>query len=121
MEHPLRKKYARENFLNQFMNGDTPEYDLSSGDFQLLFKTTKKPRLYQLDKYEAGRPDLLAYKIYQNTQLWWILMKYNDIIDPFSELVEGFVLKVPDLKDIQTFQRESKKLKSRQAKLKKDF
>jgi len=119
MAIPLRKKYARENFLNIFMNGDTPELDLSSGDFQLMFKTTIKPRLYQLDSYEENRPDLISFKCYQNSQVWWILMKYNDIIDPFSELVSGVVLKVPDFKDIQNFQREIKKLKSSQKKNKK--
>ena len=119
MTNPLAKKYSRENFLNIFMNNGTPELDLSSGDFELMFRTTIKPRLYQLDTYEEFRPDVISFRCYKNTQVWWILMKYNDIIDPFNELVAGLVLKVPDFKDIQNFQREIKKLKSSQKRHKK--
>ena len=108
-----KRKYNRENFLNVFMNADTPELDLSSGDFWLLFKTTDKPRLYQVDAYEEFRPDIISFKTYEHSMYWWILMKYNDVIDPFSELVRGTVLRVPSLKDIQSFQRASKKLKSK--------
>ena len=117
----VSKKYERSNFLNVFMNNGTPELDLSSGDFWSLFKTTTKPRMYQIDNYEANRPDIISNRCYVQVDLWWILMKYNDIIDPFSELVGGTVLKVPDFKDIQSYQKTRKKQKATQEKNKKDL
>lgn len=49
----------------------------------------------------AGRPDLISYRIYSTTALWWIILTYNGLIRP-SDLVEGTLLKYPSLQDIET-------------------
>lgn len=46
------------------------------------------------------RPDLLSYKIYGDTQYWWILLKYNNIID-LNDLYKGRVISYPSLNDIE--------------------
>lgn len=43
---------------------------------------------------EEGDPALISYKIYNDTQFWWLLMLYNDIIG-FDELFSGRVLMYP--------------------------
>lgn len=49
---------------------------------------------------EGGMPDLLSYNIYGNEQYWWILMAYNNLIDP-DELVEGMTIKYPSLASLE--------------------
>ena len=49
---------------------------------------------------EENRIDLLSYKIYGDTQYWWILMQYNGIID-IDDLKTGTVLSFPDQADLE--------------------
>ena len=104
----LDRKYNRSNFLKQEVYKGTPEYDLSEGGFN-NFQVKDKVRLYQLDSYEAYRPDIISFRIYQNTEYWWILLKFNNIIDPFTELKPGLIIKVPSANDIQNFAKKNKK------------
>ena len=38
---------------------------------------------------------LLAYKLFGDAKLWWVLADFNDIIDPTLELTPGVVLRAP--------------------------
>lgn len=44
-----------------------------------------------------GRPDLLAYDLYGDGQLWWIFVIYNmdKLVDPLKDLKAGMELIVP--------------------------
>jgi len=44
---------------------------------------------------EEARPDLISFRALLDTQYWWIIMLYNDVID-VNDLVEGQKLNVPD-------------------------
>lgn len=46
------------------------------------------------------RPDLLSYRIYGDTQYWWLLLKYNNILD-INELYNGRIIRYPSLDDIE--------------------
>lgn len=51
---------------------------------------------------QEHRPDLISYEIYEDTQYWWLLMEFNDIIDIFA-IVSGVQMKyfkVSELEDI---------------------
>ena len=50
--------------------------------------------LYVLEEKYVGRPDLLAYSFYGDTRMKWMIMQYNDILDP-DELVAGKMLLMP--------------------------
>ena len=50
---------------------------------------------YVLEAKYVGRPDLLAYAFYGDTRLKWVIMQYNNIIDPEEELIEGKLLLIP--------------------------
>ena len=49
---------------------------------------------------EAGRPDLLSYYIYEDTQYWWILMWYNGLT-ALNEIVPGMTIDYPSLSSIE--------------------
>lgn len=44
---------------------------------------------------EAGRPDLIAYRLYGKANLAWLILQFNSIIDPETELRPGTVLLAP--------------------------
>jgi hypothetical protein len=49
---------------------------------------------------EENKPDLIAYKIYGNTQYWWILLLYNGLLSN-EDIVAGTKLKYPLLSDLE--------------------
>lgn len=43
------------------------------------------------------RPDLVAAKAYDNPDLWWVIYEFNGIRDPFFDLKQGMLLRIPAL------------------------
>ena len=61
-----------------------------------MYDSTIQDVLY-FDTYEAENDDwwdLIAYKLYQNVGLWWVLCMSNNIVNPFEELEAGKNLKM---------------------------
>jgi hypothetical protein len=46
------------------------------------------------DTYDR-RPDLVAAIFYNDPRLWWFIAQFNNILDPFSEMTTGKVLRLP--------------------------
>lgn len=44
---------------------------------------------------EDRRPDLIAYNMYQRADLAWLVLQYNNIVDPEVELRAGAKLRLP--------------------------
>jgi hypothetical protein len=57
---------------------------------------------YKIDDNEAGRPDLIAYNAYGRVSLAWLVMQYNTIVDPVTELVSGVILLLPSEQRVMT-------------------
>lgn len=57
-------------------------------------ENTRKITLEQ--RYEK-RPDLLAYDLYGDSDLWWVFTIYNrnKILNPIYDFKEGMTLRVP--------------------------
>lgn len=49
------------------------------------------------------RPDLISYRFYDNYDFGWLICDYNDIIDPFEEIVTGKELLIPNLQEYYSF------------------
>lgn len=43
----------------------------------------------------ANRPDLIAYDVYNNTELSWLVLQFNTIVDVKKELVAGKTIRLP--------------------------
>jgi len=52
---------------------------------------------YTVKFSEARRLEKIAFMKYGNVNLWWVLALANNILDPFSELSEGQVIRIPNL------------------------
>ena len=39
----------------------------------------------------------LSYKFFNTYKLWWLLCKFNNVVDPFKELEAGKIIKIPTM------------------------
>jgi hypothetical protein len=55
--------------------------------------------LYTLPETYRHRPDLLAYHLYDNVELWWVFAARNPeiILDPVYDMEPGIQLYLPQL------------------------
>lgn len=44
----------------------------------------------------AGRPDLIAYSVYKDAKLAWLILQYNNIVDVVEELAAGKEITLPN-------------------------
>lgn len=58
--------------------------------------------VYEITNVTAGRPDLVAYEFYSTTELEWIILQYNNIIDVKEEFTLGKKIKVPSKSYVNT-------------------
>ena len=44
----------------------------------------------------------ISYKFFETVELWWLICKFNNVKDPFKELIPGTVIKIPsdEIKDV---------------------
>ncbi len=55
----------------------------------------------------AFRPDLISKQTLSSYHYGWLIMDYNDILDPYEELYVGRVLRIPKLDDYFQFYNEN--------------
>ncbi len=55
----------------------------------------------QIDEANPPRPDMIAYRVYGDTSLFWPLALRNGIRCPLRDVTPGQVLVVPNLIDVQ--------------------
>lgn len=51
--------------------------------------------VYTVENFYTGRPDLIANVFYNEPRYGWVICQYNNIIDPFGEIVAGRILLIP--------------------------
>jgi hypothetical protein len=60
--------------------------------------------LYQIDSAYNLRPDLLAYDMYKDSNLWWVFAVRNPdtLVDPLFNFRTGVVIYVPTLATVKS-------------------
>ena len=58
--------------------------------------------LFTVTSQYKHRPDLLAFDVYQNEQLWWVFaMRNKDVVrDPVYDMIPGIKIFIPQLSTI---------------------
>ncbi len=91
------------NFKNQtrYTNGQVTK-NRSGKDFLILRRPLNLAEddgdVFVLVTQELEkRPDLVASKAYDNPDLWWVIYEFNGIRDPFFDLRQGMLLRIPAL------------------------
>jgi hypothetical protein len=51
---------------------------------------------------EIGRADNISYMYYKTPHLYWVILRINDIVDPFEEMYGGMILRIPQIQRVLT-------------------
>jgi len=70
--------------------------DLTQGVFELKNRNYVAYNLYKVPKEYVMRPDLISQSVYNDSVYAEIILKYNEISNPFS-INEGDIILIPDL------------------------
>lgn len=62
--------------------------------------------VYALEEQYVGKLWLLANTIYGDPELEWVILEYNDILDPEIELVKGMRLLLPTPEKVNSVYRK---------------
>ena len=83
------RKFSSEVFQQQM---------LSVAEFPRQLPVSGLDRKYVIEPALAGRLDMISLKFYgsDHINLMWIIMLYNNILDPYKELEAGATLYIPD-------------------------
>jgi len=61
-----------------------------------------------LDDEYSGRPDLVAFDFYNATNLMWLVLQYNNIVDLEEEFVSGKTITIPSVeRAVSVFSKSS--------------
>jgi len=97
----------RTNFYNKVTVNSVEELDfLWNSLSEFSNQVEYNPEYYRVVAGDVKRPDLISYKCYGVVDFWWIIMIYNDIENPLTDLEPGMLLKIPNEIDIYNFQRK---------------
>lgn len=76
--------------------GTTEEFSSRLGWWErIIFEPSPDDITYTIRGGESGRADMIAYRMYQKATLAWVVLQYNNIVDPAVELQTGTVIKLP--------------------------
>ena len=91
---PLSKN-SLANLFNVVNKGKNSYYNICS---TINFKNLEYIDSSLYSSYEVKSTDswtTISHKHYNTTELWWLICKFNEIKNPFTELTEGKILKIP--------------------------
>jgi len=88
MRYSNSSQYRNTQFVKDYLDLYEPAIEINMSATKLITVANK----YHM------RPDLLAFDLYGDSSLWWVLVIYNrDILfDPFNDLLPGIELRVPN-------------------------
>lgn len=90
------------NEFNRFKNNDQIIYNgVTTYGLWKRPKFLSEPQdednigIYQVSASVEGRPDLIAYELYGQSELYWILIDFNKVVDVFGWPLAGTTLRYP--------------------------
>lgn len=64
---------------------------------------------YRVTEQDLLAPDLISHNVYGTEQYWWIILRFNKIVNPFIELEVGDLLYIPNLIDVYELYKEHRR------------
>lgn len=91
----FKSRYDQQKFIPY----SEDVYDILEAQF--LEKLRKLPTIGTYVVYgEENRPELIAYRLWGDVNLWMILMAYNDLLD-FRTIQSGVAIRYPSLESLE--------------------
>ena len=95
------KKFKSYNYISRYAS--SPVY-YHTEDHKYVVGTTKrlsKDNTYVLHTVKRNDTfDSISFTYYNSPLYYWVIMDFNDILDPFTELTPGSTLRIPTLSSI---------------------
>ncbi len=95
VKNKSKERYDQAKFFEYQNDG----YDPLTSGFLDAVMSLPESGVYTVQG-EDGRPDLISYRIYEDTQYWWILLYYNNKLE-FDEFKTGDKVKYPSVSSIE--------------------
>lgn len=89
---------SRYNLANIFSIVNLNQNSYFNLSKTLTIKNTQDTNSIYYTIYQVSDADTwtgISYKFYNTIQLWWVICKFNNIKQPFQQLVPGLILKIP--------------------------
>ena len=90
-QNSLYNKYSR------YVAGGVSEHDDGEIEWweRSIFSKDPTDTVYVVENFYSGRCDLIANAFYGESRYWWVIAQYNNILDPFTEIIPGRILLIP--------------------------
>jgi hypothetical protein len=75
-------------------------YDIFASAYRNIRFAIQPQTQYQLTKTDLANLPGLAYKFFGDVSLWRMILAYNGISDPMSEVAVGLVINIPARADV---------------------
>lgn len=90
--------------LNRYTNG-TITFTREGEQFLVLRKALNLAQdsgdtYITLTEDMIKRPDMISYNAYKTPDLWWVIMEYNNVSDPFFDLRINQMLRIPKIERV---------------------
>lgn len=95
----LDKEYPTRFDPGKFMKFEQNSHDTLTSYFRKKISGLPLGGYFHVTA-EIGRPDLVCYKIYKKTELWWLLLLYNELAEP-DQITAGMTLNYPTVTSIE--------------------
>lgn len=81
----------------RYVHGGTTEVNKDQVEFweRKIFQQSDEDKVYVIEEIFDKRPDKLAFVLYEDSRLWWVICQYNNIIDVHDEFVTGKEILIP--------------------------
>jgi hypothetical protein len=91
---------------SRYVTGGTSEVNNAAIEWweRSTFQTSTDDSIFLVPDTMNHRLDLIAKMFYDNETYWWFIAQYNNILDPYSEVVAGVVLRIPTLERFKSLQ-----------------
>lgn len=95
----LQTPFSRYVTTRVFQDKDRNKIFFGTWNPPKIFET-KAPTYHVLAADEKHRPDLVAYRVYNDPNLFWAIALRNNIAMPLIDMTAGLVLTCPHIDDI---------------------
>jgi hypothetical protein len=89
---------------SRYVSGGETEVGLNTIEHweRAVFPVNSDDISYVVEKKFVGRLDLITALLLVEPRYWWVVAQYNNILDPYGEIVEGRILYIPTLDRVKT-------------------
>lgn len=92
-------KFNRDNYLKTVTINSVLEKELTTNSFS-DYRFKYPCSYFTITSRHIQRPDLISNDMYNRIDLWWFVLKFNNIDDVWNEIYISQKIKIPDIRDI---------------------